>query len=111
MAAAKQKVDYRDALAKDYAHWWEVYNNGCLDPLYADGVNLSLIKNHIAADKLRIAENYAPHDYPTDYHRDAPPDVPADYMARADEIRAIARAALAVLEADESFLHSRNIFR
>ncbi|GHV39803.1 hypothetical protein FACS189490_03970 [Clostridia bacterium] len=109
MASAKQAVDYRDALAKDYAHWYDVYENGCLDPLYADGVNLSFIKSHIEIDKLRIAENYATEDYPADYYRDAPPDVPADYMARAGEIRAMAQAALAVLESDESFLYLRSV--
>lgn len=36
-----------NSLADSYAQWDKIYKNGNTDPLYADGVSLNLIRNHI----------------------------------------------------------------
>ena len=44
-----------------------------------------------------------PEIYPEIYHRELPPEVPCDYMARADEIREHAFAALEIYQQDQAY--------
>lgn len=34
-------------IAERFSHWDDIYENGCNDPSWADGVNLNLVRNHI----------------------------------------------------------------
>jgi len=69
---------------------------------------MNLIRNHILYFKGKIEEEMppdsSPEDYPEIYHRETPPETPRDYMARADEIRRNARAALEVYKQNEDYL-------
>jgi hypothetical protein len=57
-------------------------------------MGLHLKRNHIIYNKRKIEEALPPDQYPEIYHRPTPPEMPMDYMARADEIREHAKAAL-----------------
>lgn len=99
----RQQVDYTAELQKDHERWVHIYEHGCNDPTWSDGVNLFLVRNHIINDRLRIEENYAPEDYPDIYFKEIPPEVDRDYMARQDEIRAAAKESLARYKSDSNY--------
>ena len=78
---------YVDNLAKqimrDIDHWMSVFQYGCNDPFWSDGVNLGLIKGHIIANRCRIhaaCEMYGM-PIPAAYYMPVPPDMDKNYMA------------------------------
>ena len=81
-----KEKDYLKELEKDYQHWQDVYENGCNDPSWADGVNLNLIRNHIAYDKEQLKQSMPEDELPELFYKDLPPKVDGDYMARSFEI-------------------------
>lgn len=84
-------------LMDSFLRWERIYTHGCSDPLYEDGYNLNLLRNHIIYGKRKLEElGYLPEIY----RRETPPEVDNKYMARADEIREHARQALARYKAD-----------
>lgn len=86
----KKQENYLEEYRKDRAHWDNVYENGCSDPCWSDGVNLNLIRNHCIHDLHRLQKEVeseepslfaaAPSALP-----DIPPEVPDDYMAKEKE--------------------------
>ncbi|OCN00408.1 hypothetical protein A7X67_16215 [Clostridium sp. W14A] len=96
-------------LQRAFDQWDALHEHGGHDPFWSDGVNLNLERNHILYYKGRIEWELPPKDYPAIYQRPTPPQMPDDYMARADEIRAGAKAALAryLGDKDYQFLLSR----
>ena len=91
---------------EEYRHWKLLYEEGGQDPLYADGVNLSLTRNHIVYHKRKIEELCAElgRVKPEIYYRELPPEVPYDYMAQADSIRKQALDALRDYESSKSYI-------
>ena len=71
-----------------HRHWHDIYENGCSDPSWADGVNLNLVHNHIHYYNKEIKEccDELGQDYPEVYHREIPPKVDPDYIAQKDRI-------------------------
>lgn len=75
-------------MRKELAHWQEIKECGCYDPLWPDGANMNLVRNHILYDKRRILEitgllNIAiPDAY---YQVETPPKVPDNYLAKNGE--------------------------
>lgn len=98
-----KKDDPVRELANSFAHWEDVYRNGCSDPFWPDGVNLNLIRNHIIYHKEEIKDKFPRDQYPDIYYRETPPEVPNDYMAQADEIRKAARNTLQTYKADPNY--------
>lgn len=80
------KVNYVEQLEKDYQHWQDVYENGCNDPSWSDGMNLNLIRNHIIYDKRQLKETLDERELPEVYYKELPPKVDYDYMAKPVEI-------------------------
>ena len=78
-------------LEERYQRYDEVLRNGINDPFNSDGTNLFLICNHISYGKRMIEETLKVEEYPEIYYRPDPKRVPMDYMAKADEIRILAR--------------------
>ena len=78
-------------LEERYQRYEEVLKNGCKDPSNTDGINLHLICNHISIGKQTIEETLNVEEYPEIYYRPDPKRVPMDYMAKADDIRILAR--------------------
>lgn len=47
----KEKLKLTGILEERFQHYDEVLENGCNDPLWADGVNLNLIRNYKCQSK------------------------------------------------------------
>lgn len=90
----KEKLKLIEILEERFQHYDEVLENGCDDPLWADGVNLNLIRNHIIIAKRNIEEVFSVEDYPDVYDRMTPEKINDDYMAKPDEIREKAKEVL-----------------
>ncbi len=90
MARKKEVENYAEMLEREFARWEHIYEQGCTDPSWPDGVNLTLVRNHITYYKRKIIETMSPENYPEVYHRPDPPEVDGNYFARAEEIRSAA---------------------
>ena len=105
-----RKENPLEELEKAYAQWESLYKQGGSDPFYADGVNLNLVRNHILYFKRQIEETQPLYMNSEAYQRELPPQVEDGYMARAEEIRAHAKASLVSYHADPYYqylLHHR----
>lgn len=105
-----RKENPLEELEKAYAQWESLYKQGGSDPFYPDGVNLNLVRNHILYFKRQIEETQPLYKNSEVYQRELPPQVEDSYMARAEEIRAHAKDALASYKADPYYqylLHHR----
>lgn len=87
----------------EYARWQTLYEQGGSDPLYSDGVNLALVRNHIIRVKQQIEKELMITEYPKEYYDDLPPEVAQDYMARANEIRENAKRTYQQYLQDENY--------
>lgn len=103
MSKREREPDYAAELEKSFQLWDKLYTKGGSDPFWSDGVNLNLVRNHIIGYKEQLAarENTLL-GLPDIYYRETPPEVDKDYMARPDEIRANARKAMEIIDADEN---------
>lgn len=107
----KHETDYAAALENDYARWYELFTQGGFDPSWADGSNLNLLRSHILYDKEQLAkQENSLFGLPEVYYRETPPEVDPNYMARPDEIRANARKAMGIIDADENLKFVREQF-
>lgn len=95
MARKKEEPNYIEELAERFDRWDEIYQNGCNDPSWSDGVNLNLIRNHILYYKKAIEESMKDNALPDIYYRETPPEVDNSYIARTEEIRQNAKHTLA----------------
>ena len=92
-STVEKLADAREELERDIRRWHDIYENGCSDPFWPDGVNLDLKRNHIINDLRIISElEQKPvqismfsltEDTVSDWRNDPriPPKVPQDYMA------------------------------
>lgn len=92
-------------LEKYFGEWEDKYANGGKDPTWPDGYNLNRIRRQIIVHKQEMEQEYVAGAYPEIYHRETPPVVSDEYVAKADEIRARAKKALALYLQDENFLY------
>lgn len=96
------EAEYK-SLERLFAHWKDLQENGGSDPTWADGCNMNLVRNQIIFTRQRI-DQLATDDHREElYFRPIPPIVDNNYMARPAEIRDMAKATLAVLEADPNY--------
>lgn len=100
---AQNNADLARELTNSFARWDKVYQQGCSDPFWADGVNLNLIRNHIIYFKKEIENKYLKKHYPKIYYQETPPKVPDDFMARTDEIRKTAQKTLQTYKTDPNY--------
>jgi len=99
----KQPTDHAAALEKAFARWDDIRENGCDDPFWPDGVNMNLCRNHVIYHRMQLEETPTLFGFPEIYNRPVPPEVDPKYVARADEIRAAARASLEAYRADPDY--------
>ena len=107
MGKPELKYDPAVELQKSFDRWEDIFEHGCSDPFYPDGVNLHLVRNHIIHYRKDIEETYPDGQRPEIYNREIPPEVDSGYMARADEIRAAAKNALEAYKADDNYRYIR----
>lgn len=76
-------IDLEVRLMSDYSRWKHIFEFGCSDPSWCDGVNINLVRNHILYAKKRVEEvlkdNYIA--YPDSYFYPDPVELPNDFMA------------------------------
>jgi hypothetical protein len=98
-----EQENFAQLLKDSFARWHDIFENGCNDPYWSDGVNLKLIRNHILHYKRKIGETMPRESYPEEYYLPPPPEVENSYMAKPDEIRYRARQSLQVYKEDENY--------
>lgn len=88
-----------------YKQWADIYENGCMDPSWPDGVNLNLVHNHIRYYKEIIGKcsDELGLDYPEIYFREVPPKVDTDYIAQPERIISDANETYKVLSEHPSY--------
>lgn len=71
-------------ILSDYSRWKEIFNDGCTDPTWKDGVNIDLVRNHILYDKRCCDEVLKDNHlaYPDSYFYPNPVKLPYDFMAK-----------------------------
>lgn len=76
-------MDLEAILMSDYSRWKHIFEFGCSDPSWCDGVNMNIVRNHILYDKKVVEEvlkdNYIA--YPDIYFYPDPVELPNDFMA------------------------------
>lgn len=94
-----------EKLEDRFVKWEKLHDDGCSDPIWSDGVNMRLVRNHIINTKRQIEElcTKEGQDLPEIYHKETPPEVDRLYMARKDEIKETAIIALEAYEKDQNF--------
>lgn len=102
-----QDEDYGLELQQSFDRWYDLYEHGGSDPLWEDGVNLNLVRNHILYYRRQLEEHPTLFGFPDAYYKDVPPVVDNSYMARSDEIRAAAKVSLAKYKADPNYRYIR----
>lgn len=72
-----------EAIHNDFKRWKEIFNNGCSDSSWEDGVNTNLVRSQIIYDQKRVEEflgdNYIA--YPIEYFYPVPIILPSNFMA------------------------------
>ena len=65
-------------------NWESIRENGCYDPLWPDGVNMNLVRNHIIHDKKELYRlcGEAGIPLPAVYYEPIPSKVDGKYMAK-----------------------------
>ena len=70
-------------LQRCYKRLKDIYENGCSDPTWTDGVNIDLVRNHIIYGKSQcekvLGDNFIA--YPDEYFYPLPVELPDDFMA------------------------------
>ena len=95
-----ERAELESQLITLYEHWEDLHDNGGHDPLYADGVNLNLVRNNILYYRDQLKElDY----FPEIMERPVPTEMENTYMARAEEIRANAKNTLQNYKQDEDY--------
>lgn len=105
MAAKNEKVktDYGKQIRERLERWEHIQKYGAGDPLWCDGVNANLVRNHIIYYKRMCEEELQPEDYPAEYYLETPPKVDNNFMASVDEIQEHAKATLEVYMVNEDY--------
>ena len=92
-------------LMDELEHWQEIFEHGCQDPFWPDGVNLNLTRNHILWYRHEIEENLKAEDYPECYSLPVPPEVDQGYIADREGILADAALTLATVRNTQDFAY------
>lgn len=69
------------SLAEKFARWEYIRTHGCSDPLWPDGCNMNLVRNHIIYGKRKLEELCEGEGLPEVYYMPTPEKVDNDYMA------------------------------
>ena len=78
MARKNNNEDYVASLQERFDRWDNVYENGCRDPFWTDGVNLNLIRQHIIFYKSELEKSIKDGEYPEICKRDVHPEMYAN---------------------------------
>lgn len=79
---------------RDSIDRWKDHNeNGCNDPLWSDGVNMNLLRNHVIYAKRQIRDicEESGLSLPEEYYLATPPEVSDYYMANLKQKERVQR--------------------
>ena len=89
----KKVKSYCQYIREEISQWKDINQNGCNDPVWSDGCNMNLTRNHIIYDQHLISEicteNQLP--LPEEYYLSVPPEVDMNYMANLKQKERVAR--------------------
>lgn len=90
---------------RSYDRWQFIYENGCSDPNWEDGVNLNLVRNHLIYYKREISKLCKEHGFEKTQvlFRKLPSRVPAHYMAKAADLKQQAAELLYEIESSRNY--------
>lgn len=90
---------------RSYDEWQFIYENGCSDPNWEDGVNLNLVRNHLIYYKRKISNLCKEHGFekPQVLFRKLPSRVPTRYMAGAAGLKQKAADLLYEIESSQNY--------
>ena len=103
MGGMSRKEELGQMIAESLERWKYLHDNGGSDPFWPDGMNMNLVRNHIAYYKRQCQSDLAPEDFPPEYSSETPPEVDNYYMAQPDRIRREAEKSLEIFEADPNY--------
>lgn len=80
---------FQENLLDRYSCWKSIYENGCSDSTWEDGVNLNLVRNHILYFRGLCESTFGTKYwmYPDAYFFPLPPQFPNAFMATSRELR------------------------
>lgn len=80
-------------LIKEIAIWKHLQEYGCNDPLWTDGCNMNLTRNHVLSYKQQIRELCEANNIslPEEYYLPTPPEVDNNYMATLKQKKRVKR--------------------
>ena len=86
--------------SKSYEQWQSIFENGCQDSFWEDGINLNLVRNHIIYFQRQMNALCEEIGYlkPEICGREIPKAVDPHYMAGTEKIEKQARKALDLIE-------------
>lgn len=89
-----------------YEQWQSIFENGCQDPFWEDGINLNLVRNHIIFFQRQMNDLCEEIGYlnPEICSREIPKAVDPHYMVGTEEIYDQARKVLAQIEIYNDYL-------
>lgn len=88
MSKKKNKLEIRNdlssSLKSSYIRHRDSYINGCSDPVWEDGFNINLVRNHIIYGKSLCEDNFGEEYllYPDEYFFPTPKEISNLYMAK-----------------------------
>jgi hypothetical protein len=104
-SAVIMMAELEERLKERFGRWDNLKESGGCDPLWEDGVNMNLVRNHIINIKYEmkvLCENTGV-VLPDIYNRPVPPEVSRKYMAQPERIREQARKSLDAYKKNEYF--------
>ena len=86
MGKKKQHItaqSLESSLLDEYIRWKRIFNEGCNDPSWEDGVNINLTRNHILYTKGEIQRHLKDNfiAYPDCFFYPEPTQLPNNFMA------------------------------
>lgn len=86
MGKKKQQItaqSLESTLLKDYRRWKQIFDEGCSDPSWEDGVNTNLVRSHILYTKGEIQRHLKDNfiAYPDSFFYPEPIQLPNNFMA------------------------------
>lgn len=102
MVRKEPEINLKECFEECFERWDRLKMEGGSDPLWADGLNMNIVRAHIKYYKGEIEKKFSDGNYPEMYYRETPPEMDNEYMAQPGKIRVDARKALEAFKADEN---------
>lgn len=88
MGKKKEKIltakEYAEYIHSEYTQWKSIFEEGCSDPTWTDGVNIDLVRNHIQYYRYQIEKQFKDNfiAYPDIYFYPLPIKLGNNFMAK-----------------------------